>query len=81
MGRMNRIIELCIGQAQSGFDQEEKRFHHGSVLMKGNTVLGLGHNHNFRTCVNGRICPSVHAEVDALISSTLRQCELHGCKV
>lgn len=77
MGRDQRMVAICREYAQLGLNDSGKLFYHGAVVATGSTILGGGYNHNLRQRILGRILPSLHAEINALLSSNLRQCELH----
>lgn len=77
MCRKSRMMSECVHQAHLGMEANNKA-HHGAVVAVNGTVLGAGFNHNQRTFALGRQLTSLHAEVSALLSSSLRQCELPG---
>ena len=54
-----KAIELAL---QSSLQQK-----HGAILFTGNKIICGGTNSSNRTCFNGRIMPSIHAEMDCMM--------------
>ena len=66
-----KLIQLAIQEAYAGKSKGYGTFHHGSIIVTNNRILGRGYNHP-RTTYNGKQQLSMHAEVCALSRSHIK---------
>lgn len=69
----SKLIQLAIEEAYAGKSKRYGSFHHGSIIVTNNRVLGRGYNHP-RTAYKGPkgYQRSMHAEVCALNRSIIK---------
>jgi len=67
----SKLIQLAMEEAYVGRSKQHGSYHHGSLVVSNNRVLGRGYNHP-RTTYKGKQQLSMHAEVCALNRSIIK---------